>query len=678
MRSSLTKHLSAAAASGLIFAACQGLVETVAVVWVYYAQILPPYGFFTTQLYDCFAKTIFFLVSAADLQLPFLDHFLITSWLTGLELLPQLLVLNLLGALLLTPLLVVAGLLLLGSRKAVSLRRYLKLWFLSALVINACFWVASLHFAARSTWGQVFYKHLLRPFVVDGALVALLVSIGALALGTTLVTFLGTSVVVARRAILVAAVLCVLGAVGWGRVTGVVGPGPQGIGYAGQELGRTGRPWNLLLISIDSLRADHVGCYGYRRNTSPAIDKLAAEGTRFANAISPTSWTLPAHLSLLTSHYALSHGVVDDSHALRGGIPTLAEVLRRTGYVTAGFVSAPYVAARYGFARGMDLYEDISTKYAHRDEARRAIVAPAVNQLALPWLEEHRTDRFFLFLHYFDVHYDYIPPPPFDTMFDPNYAGAINGRDFIENARVNARMSKQDLGHIIALYDGEIRFTDKHVGQLLDAVDRLGLRDRTLVVLVADHGDEFFEHGNKGHHRTLYDEVLRVPLIFRLPGGAGGGKVVAEQVSLVDVMPTILELLKVSPPTGMEGRSLASVFSGGELPPAYVYGAFYDKRGFNVQVMERGDGHKFIEHFNRITHPTQRPTEWYRLDQDAQERQDQSEVEALEMLSAQQRTAHWLERGWRTHRSGVVGKRRRVEIDDQTRQQLKSLGYIGD
>ena len=396
------------------------------------------------------------------------------------------------------------------------------------------------------------------------------------------------------------------------------------------------------------------------------------------NPLEPKAWN-----ALKSKRRSITPGAnesLSTTMTLSPAVPTLPEVLKQNGYTTAGFVSAPYVAAHYGYARGMDTYEDISAEYSHRQEARSAIVAPEVTEKALGWLDSHARDRFFLFVHYFDIHYDYIPPPPYDTMFDPDYKGTIDGSNFIERRDINRRMDPRDLEHVLALYDGEIRFTDDHVAKVLERIDRLGLRDSTLVIIVADHGDEFFEHGNKGHHRTVYSEVLRVPFLMRLPKGIGRGSVVDEQVSLVDLMPTILDVIGIDPPEGVEGVSLLPLVRGRPIDREAIYAEFFDKRGFNLQVARRTPAHKTIEHFNRIMHPKRRPIEAYDLASDPLEKRDLAGEEVEWVNGEIASLGAWLEQRWRINREVERASHgaNRVEIDSETMQRLKSLGYVGD
>jgi arylsulfatase A-like enzyme len=380
--------------------------------------------------------------------------------------------------------------------------------------------------------------------------------------------------------------------------------------------------YNVLLVSIDSLRRDAVGSYGahpaYAGDAapSPSLDRFASSGVRFEDAYAPSPWTLPSHVTLMTGRSPVVHQVETDLSTMRPGETTLAEILRGRGYRTAGVFSGPYLQPHWGFGRGFERYraaygdavasamheiESIDREIARADEAgehaaadelrwsrRKAyehvrevshqdvgsdrVTAAALEDLddligsGAPWL---------LFVHYFDVHYDYVPPPPFDVRFDPQYAGSITGRGFLSNPAIAEQDPKQldafirhvsdrDLAHLRALYAGEVAWVDQHVGRLLARLDATKAGRTTLVIVLSDHGDEFFEHGGIGHRRNLNEEVLRIPLIVRLSDVLPAGRVVRGLASLGDVAPTVLELLGVAPLPGMTGRSLMPLVRGEE------------------------------------------------------------------------------------------------------------------
>jgi arylsulfatase A-like enzyme len=317
---------------------------------------------------------------------------------------------------------------------------------------------------------------------------------------------------------------------------------------------------NVLLVSIDSLRSDHLGSYGYERDTSPHLDRLAAEGARFTTALAPSPWTLPSHVTLLTGRHPAAHGVRNTDRRLGAAIPTLAEVLEGAGYQTAAFVSGPYLRSEYGYDRGFKLY-DQSLAVVAPAASREGISSPQLIDAALGWLnawrEESSRSPFFLFLHLWDVHYDFMPPPPFDTLFDPGYSGTVDGRG-IEG--VGSNIPAPDLQHIIALYDGEIRFTDEELGRIFARLRAWNLLEDTLIVVTADHGEEFFEHGKIGHSTEIYEESLRIPLILSYPRRVRKGQIFEKQVRLMDIPETILGLAGIADDTiGMpDGAPLQS------------------------------------------------------------------------------------------------------------------------
>ncbi|HEX3578495.1 MAG TPA: sulfatase, partial [Thermoanaerobaculia bacterium] len=377
---------------------------------------------------------------------------------------------------------------------------------------------------------------------------------------------------------------------------------------------RAGAP-NILLISIDSLRADHLHSYGYARQTSPNIDRLAAGGSVFETVISPTSWTLPAHMTLMTSLAPEEHGVITNRLRLGADVDTLPMRLQRAGYTTAGFVSATYLDGIYGFSRGFDQYDDYTLLRVAGEKSRAAVTSQQVAHRAVDFLHQRAAARdgrpFFLFLHFFDVHYNYNPPLPFARMFDSGYAGSATG----DVDSIHRGMPISDLHHVVALYDGEIAWVDANIGCILETLRRLGIDDNTIVAITSDHGEEFLEHGQAAHYKTLYDEVLRVPLVIRYPGHVVAGRRVQGQVRLMDIAPTLLMLAGLpvaKPPAATEARSLACLLTSPGPRDAPVLPAFGDLRGEVASV--RTGGAKLIR--NLRTHRE----EFYDLASDPGER----------------------------------------------------------
>jgi arylsulfatase A-like enzyme len=320
---------------------------------------------------------------------------------------------------------------------------------------------------------------------------------------------------------------------------------------------------HVVLISVDTLRADHLGAFGYERATSPTLDDLAGRSVRFANAIAQAGWTLPSHMSLMTSLRPSAHGA-SPTHGLAPEATTLAEALQRAGYRTAAFVSWVYLGEKFGFGQGFDDFHALFRKgRVHLGAGDGAPRAGRVVDTVGEWLAGGSADPVFLFVHLFDPHTDYAPPEDYARLFDPDYTGAVDGR-YDSLRRHNryrhvrpAGLPARDLQHVEALYDGEVRYVDDQLERLLAAVDRhLGL-DRCLLLLVSDHGEEFMDHGSmEGHGWTLYEEIVHVPMLIKLPDEERAGSVVESPVALIDIAPTVLDWLALEIPSAFEGTSL--------------------------------------------------------------------------------------------------------------------------
>jgi len=299
---------------------------------------------------------------------------------------------------------------------------------------------------------------------------------------------------------------------------------------------RAGRH-NLLLISLDTLRADHVGAYGSRLPTTPVLDAMAAEGALFEQTIAPFPATLSSHASMLTGVYPRRHGVLGMFDRIPRDIPMLAEILAHHGYQSAAVTEDGMVLATAGFPRGFTYYREYKGAKRSTPSGR----AVATFDAGLRWLETHRGEQFFLFLHTYQVHMPYAPPPAFDVF---------------TSAPGTEANALPELVRCQQLYAGEVRYVDSAIGRLFERLTKLGEADRTLVVVTSDHGEEFGEHGGVQHAQTIYEEVLHVPLILRAPRLVPAGVRVPGPVSLVDLLPTVLDLLGIPPPPATDGRSL--------------------------------------------------------------------------------------------------------------------------
>ncbi len=436
----------------------------------------------------------------------------------------------------------------------------------------------------------------------------------------------------------------------------------------------SGHP-NILLISIDSLRADHVHAYGYARDTTPTLDRLAREGVLFRQAVAPTTWTLPSHLTMLTALPPCAHQVVRDGQSLDPAAVTLAEALSGAGYGTAAFVSGPYLRAEYGFYQGFQHYDDYSVAAPDHRASHQMITSPALTRLVGGWLhkwnEAGAQRPFFIFLHMWDVHYDYIPPSPYDTLFDPDYQGGIDPTGYERSSAIHPGMDRRDLEHIIALYDGEIRYTDEHIGKILDLLREMGRLDETVVAVTADHGDEFFEHGQKGHRNNLYDTTLLVPLIIRYPPRIPAGAVVKEQVRLLDLAPTLLSLAGVEKP-----REFGFDISGGRLKPRNLMTLLGAGKPGGGGSLAFGDLHGQLAcvrtgKWKLITRLDQAaPVELYHLEADPGE---QSNLAGRRLPEAESLLG--VLRLWRKAAAGRF-RTRSLETDHRHLESLRDLGYI--
>lgn len=443
-----------------------------------------------------------------------------------------------------------------------------------------------------------------------------------------------------------------------------------------------GRP-DIYLIVVDSLRYDHLGATGYHRRTSPTIDALAAGGVLFEQHTSSTSWTLPAHAALFTGLSDSVHGCVDVDRRLAPAHETLAERLRASGYRTAGFFSGPFLHPGFGLDQGFERYEDC-TSYGsrYRDEpfdawatgteimigSHRDVTGPTVAAAFERWVATAGDGPVFAFVHLWDVHFDFIPPPPYDTMFDPGYEGWVTGENLMFDPRYNAGMDRRDLEHLVALYDGEIAWTDHIVARILAAAKGARRLDDAVVIVTSDHGTELFDHGGKGHRTTLYDELIRIPLVVHAPGRCEPGTRVVSATGIIDLAPTVLELAGATAPPAMMGVSLVPHLHGRAVEDADTEVAELFSIGRRLRTL-RSPRYK-------LTHDMVRDESfWTDLGNDPGERlRRTSRADAVggRLWSAYQRTVADLE-AWRA-RVGAAGGA--ADVPGDVRRQLESLGYL--
>ena len=348
---------------------------------------------------------------------------------------------------------------------------------------------------------------------------------------------------------------------------------------AREQLGGIDPPRGVILIVADTLRRDHLDAWGYPRQTSPTLTRLAAEGTRFADTISQGAWTKVAVPAILTSLYATSHGISDIPHRIPVSVTTLAEVFRDSGYATFHTSSVIFSGRNSNLQQGVEvLHERSSVKGLddHRSKTARTFV-----DRLLPWLETQRDGRFFVFLHVFDPHSPFRPFSPYDRRWladesvvehEKNLEKVEEAVDVfyelptIEQLREVGVENETFTAAEHAWYDGSILAMDHEIGRLLERLEELGLREDTLIAFLADHGEEFREHGRPWHGHSVYGDMINVPLILNWPGVVPAGLVVEETTQSIDLMPTLLELARLPIPDQAQGRSLVPLMAAPEEP----------------------------------------------------------------------------------------------------------------
>ncbi|MBX0285482.1 sulfatase-like hydrolase/transferase [Halomicroarcula sp. F28] len=353
---------------------------------------------------------------------------------------------------------------------------------------------------------------------------------------------------------------------------------------------------NVLLITIDSLRADHTSCLAYEENVDPRLAELGERGATFRKAVSNGPNTTASFPSILTGAHSATYG----PYGICGtDSPFLSRSLRNAGYTTFGYHSNPHLGTEQRYPTGFDQYNDVveggesaaavasfKDKIAKRVPTNSLLYrllrrawhyftmstdnssyarADTISDRAIDWLEQGRNDKpFFGWLHYMDVHYPFDPPE--EIYADLPHSQISKKRRITLNAKMQERpdeMTDADVRDLLKLYDAEIRYTDSQIGRVVDTLEEQGVLDDTIVIVTADHGEAFGEHGSFGHHPYPYDELIRVPLFVSGPGVES--TTVDQQVSLLDLAPTVLDLVGVETPTQMEGASFAPVLAGGTI-----------------------------------------------------------------------------------------------------------------
>jgi len=459
---------------------------------------------------------------------------------------------------------------------------------------------------------------------------------------------------------------------------------------------------NILVYVIDTLRADHTSLYGYTRDTTPFLKKLGASGVVFADCQAQATWTKPSVASLLTSLYSYTHGIINDSDTIPSGAATLAENLRAAGYVTASVTASPWAGKITGLQRGFDYVMEFPVIQRYRtDAADRGTDSAAVNKAVFPWIDQHRDEPFFLYVHTTDPHAPYRPPAGFEEKFANPAETAEFNRDYAalrdkgqygggtvvsrDGCRRNGIDPDKFIRRATERYDGEILRNDASLESLAAKLKQLGLLDNTLIIVASDHGEEFWDHGWTAHGHSLYQELTHAVLLMWNPRLLGTPRRVTEPVQLVDVMPTVLDLAGAKVPDMVQGQSLVPLIRGAAFhrrtpvmtsryqspqakPDGYVPEnrintfAVVDAR-WKLIYREKGKdvGLNRVELFDRS--------------RDRAETTNVAVAHPQEVERMMTELGKWLDAQKQIR--AVLGKGVRSVLDQQTLDQLRSLGYIG-
>jgi len=417
---------------------------------------------------------------------------------------------------------------------------------------------------------------------------------------------------------------------------------------------------NVIIVSIDPLRQDHLGIYGYRRNTTPNIDDFAKKCAIFTNAYSQAPWTTPAHMSLFTSLYPSFHGVdqpmSDTMRRLGKDKKTLAEYLKEERYLTAAFTGSGSISGQWGFSRGFDIYDETSSDEV---EPKGCDISVIYNK-AVDWIKTNKSENFFLFFHTYNTHTPY------------------NDRYFVDKEKIRKNAKNE---YLKALYDGDIRTTDSYLGNLITVLKNEGLLKNTVVILISDHGEDFSEHYpfemTKGHGHSLYEELLRIPLIIYHPLFHGKASFIDKNVRLIDIMPTILDILGLSIPGDIQGKSLLPLLKGEDVEMPEYFFAEAICHGPERKMIHNGR-YKYIyspepnvQKTGRKIYPV-KMHELYDVQKDPGEKNNIYYKEKEIAKHMHEKLSKFIKRS----KNKNVFTKNRFKVEEKLKQRLKSLGYI--
>ncbi len=449
---------------------------------------------------------------------------------------------------------------------------------------------------------------------------------------------------------------------------------------------RSDRP-NVVLLIIDTLRADRLGCYGYDKPTTPAIDEVAEESVLFEQAYVQWASSLPSHASIMASMHPYYHGAFPNGKSLNPKLLTLPKILKEYGYTNGAFVSNALVGNQYNFELGYNTFTDL-THFDYRDTSWRMWLhelnlirlydklanRDLFTELAVSWIEHHQNRPFFLWGQWLHPHAPYNPPEEVLRKFEDSYSGIADGslQQIFDIRQGNVELSEVDQRHYSALYDAEVAVSDMQIQRIYDRLKSLGLVENSIIIITSDHGENMLEHGLEYGHAGVHESSVRIPLIFRLPDRTAEQVRIPQVVQSIDIAPTVLDLIDVPAPEQFQGRSMMPLLEGDGVDwpnEAYCVG-FWKKRNFFG--LRKGDW-KLILDARKDNHTW----ELYHLPTDPHETNNLYEIEtevAQEMKQAME--------GWLTRELGDLdmayqpGGFFEENFDQKTIERLRSLGYI--
>ncbi|MCP5053075.1 MAG: sulfatase [bacterium] len=423
--------------------------------------------------------------------------------------------------------------------------------------------------------------------------------------------------------------------------------------------------FNIILVSIDTLRADHLGCYKYPRPTSPAVDRLREDGVLFRRCMAQSASTLASHGSMLTSLILSHHGAFfTRSLPLPQELLTMAEFLKVNDYRTISFNDGGQIAPEFGLNQGFELYRSMNPKNKNTQ-----LVFSKIVEKSIDWLDNHPGEKFFFFLHTYETHHPYTPDDRYLDLFESGYAGSLPKHIYVPLIKsINSGetvIDDADKQHIINTYDAEIRSMDDSFGKLIEYLKKSNLYDNTLIIFTSDHGEEFGEHGVWGmHSHTLFNEQLHVPLIVKFPRSKFAGRKVNPLVRSIDILPTVVDLLGEEKPGQFEGTSLMPFIRGRET-------------GDNIYAISQRDMQK--TYVNKYWSVMNR--KWKLYDSKLYNLlDDPGELTDVGGLSKQNRKRKRELEGYAIRFLKQKKKRaegKKVQMSEELKKKLETLGYIG-